>query len=669
MKTFRRATILLIVALAGSIPATARAGSYYVYACSSYGNTAPSFSSVTTADHLTPSDACMQPAPSGGYRSLEINGTNYDSVLHGYGANWTAYSPSPAISIVGAYTPPNSVLVDCNLSGDGFAAAFFWPSGNRGVNFTNSCGPSGYGYGNGIDQALPPSSSFGWGVICAASPSCTPSTNDILGVNGIRLTAEENSGPTLMAVPGSNLWYASSWVRGSWPVTLNASDPSGVCWLITDVDGKFVESWSDSAPDTTRFTQCHGSQLPGQLDTTAYGNGQHTLAYGAYNAASVPASVSKTISIDNAPVTVSLSGPTDAPSTAGTQYVHAAGAAGPSGVAAIVCSMDGGASQRFAGTSADVPVSGIGPHRVECYAQNGAVDPSGAPASSPSQTWSLTIREPTVSAISFTKVVDALRCRTSHHRLGRRTVRITRCHPRTAWRRHVAWKVVRRHGRLVRIKRIKETRVLLLPHRVRQTVRRLPFGHRTTVSGWLGNAAGAPLAGQPVRIFTAPDNGQHTWTQLAVAVAAADGSWSAGLPPGPSRLIVAIYAGSTTTEPSASPAVKVTIPARVRIARIWPRHVRWGGTVHIEGYLAGGYLPPPPAGELVRLRIGIGSQHTTYGVKIDVTGDGRFRTKYRFGPGPASVRRAYWFQLQALPQDDYPYTPADSRRARVVVGG
>jgi hypothetical protein len=114
---------------------------------------------------------------------------------------------------------------------------------------------------------------------------------------------------------------------------------------------------------------------------------------------------------------------------------------------------------------------------------------------------------------------------------------------------------------------------------------------------------------------------------------------------------------------------KVTVPAKIRISRIWPRRVSWGQTVHIQGYLAGGYLPPPPAGELVRLRIGIGSQYTTYGVKIDVTGNGRFKTAYTFGAGPASIGRDYWFQLQALPQDDYPYAPADSGRAGVHVGG
>src|SRR5437763_1781197 len=109
--------------------------------------------------------------------------------------------------------------------------------------------------------------------------------------------------------------------------------------------------------------------------------------------------------------------------------------------------------------------------------------------------------------------------------------------------------------------------------------------------------------------------------------------------------------------------------ARAPVPRVGSRHAGGAGTVHAVGYLAGGDLPPPPAGELVRLRIGIASTRITYGVKIDGTGNGRFKTRYTFGLGQASVRRHYWFQLQALPQDDYPYSASDSRRAGVIVGG
>jgi len=86
-------------------------------------------------------------------------------VLHGYGANWTANTPSPAISIVGAYTPINTVFVDCNLNSDGFTAEYFWNGGTHSINYINDCDSTyGYGYGDGINISFAPSSYFGWGA-------------------------------------------------------------------------------------------------------------------------------------------------------------------------------------------------------------------------------------------------------------------------------------------------------------------------------------------------------------------------------------------------------------------------------------------------------------------------------------------------------------------------
>jgi len=649
----RHIGIGVALALAGAygMSGTAIAGSYYVYSCSDFNNNAPAFTSVTGGTNWTTPNECNAG------RSLEINDSS--AVQNGKGSGWLAYSPSPAIAIVGATTAANSPIVDCMLHTDGFQAVYTWSSGgSKAIDPTYGCSPGSLTTGTGIDQTFAPSSWFGWGATCTNTTCGSQASGKVLGVAGIRLTAEENTGPALNAVPASNLYYANGWVRGSWPITLDASDPSGVCWLATAVDGKLVASWTDSAPDTSRFVQCHGSQLPGQLNTTDYADGQHTLGYAASNAANVPASTSKTISIDNEPVSLSLSGPTDAPSTAGTQYVHATASAGPSGVGAIFCSVDGGPYQRIGGSTGQAPVSGIGAHRVVCFAQNDAIDPSGAPASSPVQTWDLTIREPAMAAVSFVKLVGRLRCYRALKRVHvpGRWVTVVFHHKRVRAR-------LRGHWRRVEVTRCHR------PHLVARAARRVAFGRGTTVSGWLGLANGTALGGQPVRLYAAPADGHNHYTPFAEVSTAANGSWRARVPAGPSRLIVATYGGSSTTEPVTSPAVRLIVPSRIRIVRVWPRHVRWGGTVHIEGYLAGGYLPPPPAGELVRLRVGIGSQYTTYGVKIDVTGNGRFRTNYRFGAGPPSVRRDYWFQLQALPQDDYPYAPADSGRAGVAVGG
>jgi hypothetical protein len=352
-------------------------------------------------------------------------------------------------------------------------------------------------------------------------------------------------------------------------------------------------------------------------------------------------------------------------------------------VGAILCSIDGSPLERYAGPDARVPVSGIGPHHVGCFAENNAVDAAGSPAVSPTQTWYLTIRQPTVAALSFARVVDALRCRRMrewvvtplrwvmvrrHGRVVRmrrggrpRTILATRCHARTVKRRVVQWRTVRRDGRLVRVAETRVVRVVLLPHVVNRPVRRVAFGRGATVSGWLGLAGGGALGGQKVRVFAAPDDGSHQFRPVAVITTRPDGSWSARLPRGPSRLVVAVYDGSTTTEPSISPAVRLIVPAKVRL-RIQPTHTHWGATITIRGRVLGGFIP---AGKFLRLRIGVGGIRETVGIP-DVSPDGRFHTTWTFAPGNGTVR--YWFSVSTLPEGDYPYAPASSPRVTVTVG-
>ncbi len=403
----------------------------------------------------------------------------------------------------------------------------------------------------------------------------------------------------------------------------------------------------------------------------------------------------KTIYVDNSRPWISLSSPGDAPVTAGAQYVTATAGGSPSGIAEIDCSVDGGGVQRFAEggaqqPSAQVPVSGLGEHTIQCSAADTAVAQDGSHgwSVSPAST-SLKIGEPTLSAISFSKVVNKLRCSRvrkrvrvpahwvtvrRHHRLVRvrrrahtKIVKVMRCHPRTVRRRITVWVTVLRHGRKVRVKRRKVVRVVLLPRVVNKATRRVRHGRGATVSGWLGTATGVPLGGQPVRVLTAPDNNLGQFSQATVVTTAANGGWTVELPAGPSRLVQAAYDGGPTTEPSASTQVRLIVPAKVKLIRVRPRRVAWGGTVRIVGRLVGGYLPP--GGALVRLRIGIGSARTTYGVKEHVTGHGRFTTTYTFGLGDPGIFRSYWFQIASLPMGDYPWAPSASGKRSVLVGG
>jgi hypothetical protein len=199
------------------------------------------------------------------------------------------------------------------------------------------------------------------------------------------------------------------------------------------LNGELIDT-STSAQDVSSWHQCTAPPISQLVDTSRYGQGDVALTLGAGDAAGVPASLSKTVYIDNCTPTVSFTGPVDAPSTAGTQYIAATVGGSPSGIADIVCTVDGGPAQTFAGASAQVPVSGIGPHIVDCFSDDNAVDPSGAHGRSTTASWALKIGQPTEVGIAFDKLVG-LRCH-------RARVRVTV---------PGHWITVRRHGKRVKV--------------------------------------------------------------------------------------------------------------------------------------------------------------------------------------------------------------------------
>jgi len=617
--------------------------------------------------------------PFGPYLELRTGG---NTVPAGSRATWQALAP-PGL-LINNVAIPNFSSSGVN-DGHQYGGGFYWQAG--GYPLQDQGGVASFGTAH--NTAGFPSPYFGFQLVCGANP-CTTTYGSTISVAQVTLDVAETTGPTLQ---NGKLWVQHGWVRGDWPLSVNGDSPSGVCSLSTAVDGQLVASQSFAA-DTSAWHQCDASGAGGlnaTVHTAQFANGGHQLTAQAVDAAGLTASADNatTINIDNQAPTVTLTGPTDAPSTAGTQYIIASASAGPSGVGQITCSDDGAPAQAYSGATARVPVSGIGQHSVTCTASSNAVDAAGGHGLSAPATASIRIGVPTVTAVGFTRIVNGLRChhaavrltvpahwatRVRQHRRVRvriparmRRVGVVRCHPRVVSRRRLVTVVVRRHGHRVRVKRRRVVRVVLLPHAVRRNTKVVGHGHEATVSGWLGTADGVALGGQTVTVLTSPDDGSNAFAPAVSALTAADGSWSAALPAGPSRLVEASYGGAPTAEPSISGVVKLVVPAQVQLLTVTPRRIAWGGTVRLNGRLAGGYLPP--GGALVRLRIGLGTTFTTYGVHEHVTGSGRFTTSYTFGAGQPSTHRTFWFQIASLPTGDYPYAPADSRRIDVIVGG
>jgi hypothetical protein len=363
---------------------------------------------------------------------------------------------------------------------------------------------------------------------------------------------------------------------------------------------------------------------------------------------------------------------------------------GPSGAYGADCSVDGGSQTFYGGASSQVPVSGVGPHTVTCTGLNNSVSSADVRASSATQSFTVDIQQPTVEAITFSKLADALKCRTVVKRvrvLGKpRTIRlhghrvqvrryrtvkrhIRHCKTRTVKRRVFVelkrhGKVVRKDGKVVRVRRTE--RVVLLPHRIHRTLRHVRHGRGTTVSGVLLLSDGTPIAGQAVTILGAANNAAHAFAPISSATTNADGFWVAKVPAGPSRLLEAAYGGTGTTAAASSTLVRTIVPAKLRILSHTAR-VAWNHTVTFRGRVYGGYVPR--GGINIRLRYGYRHQSITYGVKTHVGPRGRFRTAFTFGPGDPRDHVRFHFQFATLPGGNYPFHTADSNTVSVLVGG
>ncbi len=574
--------------------------------------------------------------------------TGSRKVKAGTQASWQANAPA-GISITGALIAPNQMYSVHVNDGTGWGGGFYWAGGGAlAHNSERSYGVSGLNSGY-----------FGFHVICGWS-SCDGSTNPAqLTVESIYLTATETQGPSLTAPDG--LWQAPGWVRGSWPLHFYGDSPSGLCNLSASVNGQAIPG-SSSPKNQIVWHQCAAPAVDQTIQTGDYGQGALPLTISATDAAGVPTSDTKTVYVDNSSPSITIAGPQDAPTTAGVQYLTATASAGPSGVAGISCSLDGAAAQWRAGASATIPVQGLGDHSLTCSSADNARDGGGTAGWSAPTTHGLTIRQPTVTSVSFDRIAGALHCarvrerihipaqlvwaRVHHHRVRvripaqTRTVARVRCHPRYVRRR------IRVRGRW------RVVRTPVLPRAIHSSRRHVGFGKRTTIHGWLGTVQGNALSGQTVQVFAAPNNGQGAFVREASATTAANGTWSARLPAGPSRIIRAVYGGGASVEPSWGQAT-VVVPASIRL--YVPRHAHWGGKLVLTGRLRGGYLPA--VGETVILSVRFGGHQHDF-AHLAVSGNGRFRYVYTFLPGNGVA--SYPFMAETVRESGYAYAPGRS---------
>jgi hypothetical protein len=259
---------------------------------------------------------------------------------------------------------------------------------------------------------------------------------------------------------------------------------------------------------------------------------------------------------------------------------------------------------------------------------------------------------------------DGLRIRV-HERAQTKTVTVERCHPRTVIERRVVLVRVRRHGKTVEVRRSERVRVVLLPHTVLEARKQIASGHRASVGGWLGTSNGIAVRGARVAVMTVPNDGRGTYKLAATATTAADGFWSAKLPPGPSRLVKVVYEGSADRLPVSSAPVQLNVPARIALSAT-PRRLRWSGTVTLHGRLFGGHVPRD--GVALQLLIRLPHRQRPYEpVSFRTNARGKFTVRWSWAAGSGVVTEPFAVRMIAT-EGDYPYVASRSRWIPITFG-
>jgi hypothetical protein len=307
--------------------------------------------------------------------------------------NETLYPDNSYAQLI-SYAPAGIAITSASVSGafaDGGPAGSNWWVGSvwSGGGHTWPRGSDG----SFVDQFGGGSSYWGMQMWCLNS-LCGGAS---MWAAGVTLNAVEYQGPAMTAEDGGNIWYQGSYYGSNyvwnppgdpWPLTLSATDPSGVCQFGAFVDNREINSpvsprnqyaWQQ-CPNPNVWTPSSGAQI----DTRTYlpGDGDIPLTIQATNAANVTSSLTETVNVDNDPVDVALTTPDDPNPSVWVNHgvtVDANASTGPSGLQALSCGVDGGSDSSY--PASGVSVDGDGIHTVRCTATNNAVDPQGEPNS------------------------------------------------------------------------------------------------------------------------------------------------------------------------------------------------------------------------------------------------------------------------------------------------
>ena len=198
----------------------------------------------------------------------------------------------------------------------------------------------------------------------------------------------------------------------------------------------------------------------------------------------------------------------------------------------------------------------------------------------------------------------------------------------------------------------------------RPLARTIPYGRGTTFSGRLVAGLVSPLAGMPVQVVETFDPGSQPSRRVTTVQTDAEGAFSVELPPGPSRTVTAVFAGTPTLTRSSGQPVRLAILGGVRMRASAPVATVGGRPVVFRGRVGASGAAIPPDGKSVELQFRLPGTPWTEFRTVQTDQRGRFHYAYSFTDDDSRGVR-FKFRAVAPAQSDWPFEPAGSRPVAV----
>jgi hypothetical protein len=155
--------------------------------------------------------------------------------------------------------------------------------------------------------------------------------------------------------------------------------------------------------------------------------------------------------------------------------------------------------------------------------------------------------------------------------------------------------------------------------------------------------------------------------RIRTVVTDSEGRWSSKLPTGPSRTVTVNYAGDQQYIAAEEAAGRLSVQTAARF-RTSDSKIPEGRRVAFAGRIGRLGARIPPRGKLIQLQYHDPTSRRWFTVRNAFYTDsrGRYRLGYKFGSHyTADVKIK--FRIRVLPEQQWPYRPANSRARRVIV--